>query len=94
MTCVERMKSRLLMQFGDKKLINALLEAFGQEFDELAQVHDDLKRLRWIDSSFGAQLDGCGDIVGQGRIINKALAIPYFGFPGHGNRGFGQLVAL
>lgn len=90
MTIAERMKNRLLAQFVDKKLIEGFLETIAEELAVIQNTTEDLKTLRWIDSSFGRQLDGCGDIVGQPRIINKAVAVPFFGFPNHGDRSFGE----
>lgn len=85
------MQSHLIGQFQEKEVIVAILEAIGEELDELDKVFDDLKNKRWIDTGEGKQLDGIGEIVGQSRQIAEALAIPFFGFQGQiGTMGFGQ----
>jgi len=85
------MKGHLIGQFQDKKVLNAIIEALGEELDELDAVFDDLRNKRWIDTGEGKQLDGIGEIVGQARQISNALAIPFFGFEGQlGTMGFEQ----
>lgn len=76
----DNMQKHLLGQFQGKAVIRAILDAFAAELDELNQSADDLKNKRWIDTGEGVQLDGLGDIIGQGRQINDAVQIPFFGF--------------
>lgn len=76
----DSMQSHLIGQFQGKPVIRAILNAFAAELDELNKSAADLKNKRWIDTGEGAQLDGIGDIVGQGRQIDDALQIPFFGF--------------
>ena len=91
MSTAERMQGHLIGQFQDKKVIAAILEALGEELDELQTVFTDLRDKRWIDTGEGKQLDGLGEIVGQSRQIAEALAIPYFGFEDQpGAMGFEQ----
>ena len=54
----------------------------NEEFVEIANVIEDLKFKRGIDTGFGVTLDGIGDIVGQSRIVDNAVSIPFFGFYG------------
>lgn len=74
------MQEHLIMQFKDKPNLSALLSAIGGELDALLQVFDDLEQRRWIDTGEGVQLDGIGTIVDQGRIIPKAIPVPFFAF--------------
>lgn len=76
----DSMQSHLIGQFQGKPIIRGILDAFAAELDELNQSAADLKNKRWIDTGEGAQLDGIGDIVGQGRQIDDAVQIPFFGF--------------
>lgn len=76
----DSMQSHLIGQFQRKPIIRAILDAFAAELDELNKSAADLKNKRWIDTGEGAQLDGIGDIVGQGRQIDDAVQIPFFGF--------------
>lgn len=79
------------MQFHSSPYILAILEALQSEVDELHSVYSDLKTKRWINTSEGYNLDVCGEIANQSRVIQKAIAIPYFGFEGqYGTTGFGQ----
>lgn len=76
----ESMQKHLIGQFHGKPVIRTILDAFAAELDELNKCADDLKNKRWIDTGEGAQLDGIGDIIGQGRQIDDAVQIPFFGF--------------
>lgn len=58
---------RLLGQFHNKPIIEAWIESYCRELDEVRQVLLDLQVLRLLDNAFGVQLDGLGDIVGQKR---------------------------
>lgn len=85
----ERMKQHLIGQFWDKRVLAAELEALGEELDELAQVFDDLKSKRWIDTGEGEQLDGIGRLINQPRQIADAVQLSFFGFFGQENaQGF------
>lgn len=53
----------LISQFKDKKIIQGLLTVFLKQCDGLNLVYEELRTLRWIDSSEGEQLDGLGDIL-------------------------------
>lgn len=97
----DRMRQHLISQFqwdvinekiyNDKPVLRAILSAFGTEMDELNQAVNDLKNKRWIDTADGVQLDGIGEIVDRNRRIDKAIAIPFFGFLGQpSTKGFGQ----
>lgn len=74
------MQAHLIGQFHGRPVISAILDAFAAELDELNKCAEDLKNKRWIDTGEGAQLDGIGDIIGQGRQIDDAVQIPFFGF--------------
>lgn len=85
------MEAHLIGQFEGKKIFSAILSALGEEMDELDAVFIALRDKRWIDTGEGVQLDGIGQIVGQDRQIDKAIAVPFFGFQGQiGTVGFEQ----
>ena len=85
------MKGHLLGQFENKTVLNAIIEALGEELDELDTVFADLHDRRWIDSGDGVQLDGIGTIVGQSRQIADAVQVPFFGFQDQDNaQTFGE----
>ena len=69
MSRTESMANHLISQFQEKPVISAIIEAFGDELDELDTVFTALRRDRWIDTGVGAQLDGIGDIVARDRTI-------------------------
>ena len=80
MNRTESMAGHLISQFQGKPVISAIIEAFGDELDELDTVFSALRRDRWIDTGVGAQLDGIGDIVARDRTIKKSIPLNYFGF--------------
>uniref|UniRef100_UPI004027862E DUF2612 domain-containing protein n=2 Tax=Megasphaera TaxID=906 RepID=UPI004027862E len=87
----ESMENHLIGQFQRKQILQAILEALGEELDELEQAFSDLRDKRWIDTAEGAQLDGIGTIVNQPRQIADAIQISFFGFQGQDNTlGFEQ----
>jgi hypothetical protein len=97
----DRMRQHLISQFqwdvideqiyGDKPVLRALLTALGEEMNEFNQVVNDLKTKRWINTAEGVQLDGIGQIVDRNRQIDKAIAVPFFGFLGQPSvKGFNQ----
>lgn len=87
----QAMIDRLLAQFDGSKNLEAVIRVLGNRLNVLEQVFADLQEKRWIDTSEGVQLDGCGVIVDQSRLINKAIALPFFGFQGQpAARGFGK----
>lgn len=87
----ESMENHLIGQFKGKRVLRAILEALGEEMDELEQVFADLRDKRWIDTGEGAQLDGIGTIVNQPRQIADAIQIAFLGFQGQDNAlGFEQ----
>lgn len=83
----ERMEKHLLSQFQDLPNIKAVLQAVGEELNELRLAFKMLATERWIDTGEGKQLDGIGEIVGRDRYLENAIAIPFFGF-------YGQPAAL
>ena len=84
------MISRLLSQFTDKKILEGIISALGESLNGMETTLNDLEFKRWLDKAEGAQLDGLGQIVGQSRIIPKAILLPFFGFANQpSSRGFG-----
>jgi hypothetical protein len=63
----EKAINRLAYQFKNSTTYKLYLEAFLAEQDELALVETQLRELRYLDTAFGAQLDGIGEIVGISR---------------------------
>lgn len=62
--------SRLTSQFDKSPLVRSFVQAMVTPLVTLETDADDLREKRWIDTAVGAQLDGCGAIVGvlrQGR---------------------------
>lgn len=74
-------QGRLTGQFESSPKLRALVAAMVSTLATLEATADDLKAKRWIDTAEGAQLDGCGAIVGearQGRTDEQyRLAIKY-----------------
>lgn len=58
--------------------VRSLYAPFNALSLAMGQLHED----RWLDTAFGAQLDGIGDIVGQARIIDESIYNYFFGFDG------------
>ena len=63
--------SRLVGQFDDKPRVKALVESMVTPLEDLSADFEQLKNSRWIDTASGAQLDGCGHIVGVARISRE-----------------------
>jgi len=59
--------SRITSQFEQSPKVLALLTAIIGPLDSLQATSDSVKTERWIDTAIGAQLDGCGYIVGETR---------------------------
>lgn len=67
-------------------LVHALLQPAAGLQAALRQLYDD----RWLETAYGTQLDGIGEIVGFSRVIDEALYVEFFGFNGQpGVKGFG-----
>lgn len=80
MTSYERMINHLIMQFGNSPILHIILEAFGDELDELKKAYDDLLNLRWIDTGRGVQLDNIGVLIDRSRRIDGAIQLEFFAF--------------
>lgn len=90
MTTSERMYKHLLSQFRNKPNIKALLNAVGNEFDEIDNVREQISTQIWPSTAVGKQLDMCGEVADVSRRVEDVIAMDFFGFPNHGNKGFGQ----
>ena len=86
----QRMLDLLLSQFYDKPVIKALLEVIGEEFDRHTKIKQQLRDEIWPATAVGKQLDICGEVAGVSRKVEAAITVDFFGFPGHGNNGFGR----
>ena len=85
------MVDKLLAQFGSSPNLEALVRVLGGRLNVLEQVIFDLQEKRWIDTAEAVQLDGCGAIVAQPRLVSKAISLPFFGFIDQpAARGFGK----
>jgi len=67
MSYVSDALSRITSQFEQSPKVLALLSAIIGPLDSLQATSDSVKTERWIDTAIGAQLDGCGYIVGETR---------------------------
>jgi hypothetical protein len=60
--------ARLASQFQNSTKLTALMSAIVSPISVLETDADALIENRWIDTSIGKQLDGCGEIVGEPRL--------------------------
>lgn len=90
MTTSERMYNHLLSQFRNKPNIKAFLSAVGNELDSIDKAREQIRTQIWPDTAVGKQLDICGEVADISRRVENAIAMDFFGFPDHGNMGFGQ----
>lgn len=90
MTTSERMYNHLLSQFRNKQNIKAFLDAIGTELDEIDKVREQIRTQIWPSTAVGKQLDMCGEVADISRHVEEALAVDFFGFPDHGDMGFGM----
>lgn len=67
-------------QFADSPRLQALVQALLQPANGLQGALRQLYDNRWLDSAYGAQLDGIGQIVGFGRLVDEVLYVKFFGF--------------
>ena len=59
--------ARLASQFAESPKLRALLAQLVGPLEVVETEADNLRDERWIDTAVGAQLDGLGTIVGEGR---------------------------
>lgn len=71
---VQKLRDDLVEQFKDKPVIDALIEAIGEELNELRRFYDDMLEQRSISTAVGKQLDGIGDNAALTRLEAGALA--------------------
>ncbi|WP_027936768.1 DUF2612 domain-containing protein [Anaeroarcus burkinensis] len=85
------MVDKLLAQFGSSPKLESLVRVLGNRLNVLEKTIAALQEKRWIDTAEAVQLDGCGAIVAQSRLVSKAIALPFFGFIDQpAARGFGK----
>lgn len=89
-TSAERMYNHLLSQFRNKPNIKALLDVVGAELDAIEEVRKQIRTQIWPDVAVGKQLDMCGEVADISRRVENVIALDFFGFPDHGDNGFGQ----
>lgn len=82
MNRIERMRGHLIAQFGDKPIIDTLLQVVAEELNVLYSAITAVQEKRWIDTGEGVQLDGIGRIIDRNRNIDKAVSDTFFGFDG------------
>lgn len=90
MTSSERMLDLLLSQFADKKVIKALIETIGEEFEAHTGLKRQIRTEIWPDVAVGKQLDMCGEVADISRKVDASISVDFFGFPDHGNNSFGK----
>lgn len=71
---VEKLRTDLVEQFKEKPVIDALIEAVGEQLAAVFDFYADLRDLRGVQTSVGKQLDGVGDIVVLSRKEAGELA--------------------
>lgn len=71
---IERLRSDLAEQFKNKPIIDALIEAIGEQLTDISIFFEELKTLRWLQTAEGKQLDGIGNIVVLSRKEAGELA--------------------
>lgn len=71
---IERLRSDLVEQFKCKPVIDAIVEAVGEQLSDVSVFFEELKNLRWLQTAEGKQLDGIGDIVVLSRKEAGELA--------------------
>lgn len=87
----QEMIDRLLAQFSSSPKLEALVRVLGERLNAVEAALNDLQEMRWIDTAEQVQLDGCGTIVDQSRLVGQAIALPFFGFSDQAAaRGFGK----
>lgn len=70
----EKLKNDLVEQFKDKPVINALMEAVGEQLTDLSAFFEELKECRSLQKAEGNQLAGIGNIVCLSRKEAGELA--------------------
>lgn len=90
LTSKERMLNLLLSQFSDRKIIKALLETIGEEFDFHNTLKKQIRTEIWPDVAVGKQLDMCGEVADISRKVDASMSVDFFGFLDHGNNSFGK----
>ena len=71
---VQKLRDDLVEQFKGKPVIDALMEAVGDELNEVRQFYEDLCDKRNIQTAIGKQLDGIGGNAVLTRLEAGALA--------------------
>jgi len=71
---------RLVFQFKGSEKFEEFITAFLTQFEELSEINSDLELLRYLETSFGVQLDGIGEIVGLERPLKIVSKAGLFGF--------------
>lgn len=80
-----------LAQYGQSPRLEAVVRALYAPLNENQKAIGDLFNGRWLDTAYGKQLDGIGEIVGQGREVTEAIYVEFFGFATQpGIKGFGE----
>ena len=68
------LRSDLAEQFKEKPVIDSLMEAIGQQLDDVYQFYADLRDKRSVQTAEGKQLDGVGYIAVLSRMEAGVLA--------------------
>ncbi len=71
---IERLRSDLVEQFKNKPVIDALIEAIGEQLNDVSAYYEDLRNSRGLRTAEGKQLDGIGDMVVLSRKEAGELA--------------------
>ncbi len=66
----EKLRADLAEQFKEKSVLDALIEAIGEQLNDVRQFFSDLRTQRSVQTAIGKQLDGVGDNV----VLNRREA--------------------
>ena len=78
-------------QYVGKQRLESYVTALASPLDLLDSTLEAMATQRGINTSYGAQLDGVGVIVGQPRYVSGAFVLPFFGYEHQtATTGYGQ----
>ena len=72
--------SHFLAQHVGKLYTESFVRAFYPPLDYLDSAQNQLYTMRWLETAQGVQLDGIGYIVGQSRVLEASVYLPFFGY--------------
>lgn len=76
----ERLDRLLISQYKESTNLRQYISDLLCVFEDIMQAAKEVITLRYIDSSYGAQMDVIGHIVGQARRLAGSKPLGYFGY--------------